>query len=830
MQITLLRLKKFKRLMTANIQFFEWTPTKNMMIILGSNGSGKSSVMDELTPLPSRHTNFDKDGFKEFHCYHNGSLYVLHSVYGHGTGRHSFKRDNEELNSGGTYKIQEELCLQEFGLTREIHEIATGRVKFTAMSTAKRREILTRMSTVDLTYALDVYRDIKQEHRSQKGVIDLITKRLVTENHDIFSDSEMTLMREETSRLTKRLNKLFQEKQNDVRPAFQNVQQAENELESILNDARACLRDYPMLPAAIRVANHGEFQAEFNRVSEQYSSINAVINRLAEELEKLRTNSPSAIEISEDDVNALKQQHAANLANVESCINSMKTYTGQFPIIKFNTAGADPICKLDGMFDRWFDLLTSFPDNGDGWMNREEATKRQNRQKELRNIYAQVSDKIEQANSRLSRLKGCESVVCPSCTHEFKPGVDPSETDMLEASKVKLHEAIDRIEAEQKENEEYLEKFQDYSSYVFQYMSLTKDYPEFNELWDYCATNMTMYRTPALHKTDALQWHTAMRSYVKSRTELELATNIEKRLKVIAEIDQDAIGYMKRRAEELETEINIMYVKASDINQYMQDLRSGEQSILRNNKRIHDVLDRYEMWKDKVERHSEYLLDRAYTEEIGTIQVKLAETTRQLTQMEQRETTIRTLENEVTNATEVHSDLGILIKSLSPNGGLLGRYMLGFLQGVTYIVNAFIDEVWTYPMEVLPSKVEKEELDYNFPLKVAGGQVMAPDISYGSDSQLEIVNFAFKMAILKFLGLEDMPLYLDEFGRTFDEQHRANLIPFISRLIENGQFKQVFFISHFQSTHGAFNNAEVVVINPTNITVPEAYNKNVVIK
>ncbi|MBW6072867.1 hypothetical protein, partial [Pseudomonas aeruginosa] len=62
------------------------------------------------------------------------------------------------------------------------------------------------------------------------------------------------------------------------------------------------------------------------------------------------------------------------------------------------------------------------------------------------------------------------------------------------------------------------------------------------------------------------------------------------------------------------------------------------------------------------------------------------------------------------------------------------------------------------------------------------------------------------------------------------EQHRANLIPFISRLIENGQFKQVFFISHFQSTHGAFNNTEVVVINPTNITVPEAYNKNVVIK
>ncbi|MOA12203.1 hypothetical protein D3C78_1321760 [compost metagenome] len=172
----------------------------------------------------------------------------------------------------------------------------------------------------------------------------------------------------------------------------------------------------------------------------------------------------------------------------------------------------------------------------------------------------------------------------------------------------------------------------------------------------------------------------------------------------------------------------------------------------------------------------------------------------------------------------------MLIKALSPNGGLLGRYLLGFLQGVTAMVNAVIDEVWTYPLEVLPSKVDKDELDYKFPLKVAGGAVMASDIADGSDSQLEMVNFGFKWALLKFMGLDDMPLLLDEFGRTFDETHRANLIPFISRLIENGQVRQIFYISHFESTHGAFNQSEVMVLDPTNITVPEAFNKNVVIK
>ena len=155
---------------------------------------------------------------------------------------------------------------------------------------------------------------------------------------------------------------------------------------------------------------------------------------------------------------------------------------------------------------------------------------------------------------------------------------------------------------------------------------------------------------------------------------------------------------------------------------------------------------------------------------------------------------------------------------------------MGFMQGVTTLVNAYIAEIWTYKMEVLPSKVEKDELDYNFPLSISDGTLVAPDISRGSDSQLEMVNFSFCQAMRKFLHLEHFPLFLDEFGRTFDEQHRDNLIPFIARLIENGQHSQVFYISHYVSTHGAFNQAEFMVLDPTNVTVPEAYNKNVQIK
>jgi hypothetical protein len=81
---------------------------------------------------------------------------------------------------------------------------------------------------------------------------------------------------------------------------------------------------------------------------------------------------------------------------------------------------------------------------------------------------------------------------------------------------------------------------------------------------------------------------------------------------------------------------------------------------------------------------------------------------------------------------------------------------------------------------------------------------------------------------MKFLKLDAYPLHLDEFGATFDEQHKFNLVPFLLQLLELQQVQQIFYISHYASTHGAFNQAEFVVVDPTNITVPKVYNQHAV--
>lgn len=835
MHIKLIRLKRFIRLMRSNIQEFEWTPTKQLMIMIGSNGSGKSSIMDELSPLPTpskaaRGTdNFALGGEKEFHCYHNGSLYVLLSQYGHGTGKHSFKRNDEELNSGGTFKIQEELCFQEFGLTREFHDICTGRIKFTALPTNRRREILTKMSVVDLSHAFNVFNLLKQEHRSQKGTVDTITRRLANENHDLPSDADLTILKNENTELTQRLNSLFLARQPNARQGFNNEADAIQSLNQLVERAKTVLYAYPTLPERIKAKNETEFLEEKRVVMEQCATIHAVINRMAEDLESLRGVSNADMEVSPEQLQSIETEIVTCNAAITEQLKDLEVRSTRFPMVNLDMSN-NPEGRLNTMFTRLYEITNAFPDNTEGYISSQgiEAT-RQNLQGLL--ARRRQLDQSEQTGAqRLTRLKACDTVECPKCDHAFKPGIEADEGDKLETYLADVRDKLNEVDLMIRRDEEYLETAKDYKSHVHNFVQLTREYNDFGVIWDFIAEHQLMFKTPSAIKLDLTQWREKMSKYINLQRNQAQAERLAKRLATLNEIDRDAVAYNRNRIMSLEHEIQAAYQSQATMTEYLKQINRGEVNIRQINAEITAIIQAYTQWRAKAEQHVDWLLDKAFENEITEIQVKLAKGTSQLNLLEQREYSLRVLENEVENSREVQADLSLLIKALSPNGGLLGKYLMGFMQGVVSLVNAYISEIWTYKMEVLPSKVEKDELDYNFPLCISDGVVMAPDISKGSDSQLEIVDFSFCQAMRKFLHLDDYPLFLDEFGRTFDEQHRDNLIPFIARLTENGQYSQIFYISHYASTHGAFNQAEYMVLDPTNVTVPEAFNKNVVMK
>ena len=132
MRILYIILHKYLRLSLSDIETFEMDCTNPEQVIIGTNGSGKYSIMQELTPIPAHKRNFSKGGYKTIYIRHNHSLYKLVSDFKAGNN-HEFWVANddvdhlaavyENLNPGRTYKVQLSLVEEHFGFTRDIVDL-----------------------------------------------------------------------------------------------------------------------------------------------------------------------------------------------------------------------------------------------------------------------------------------------------------------------------------------------------------------------------------------------------------------------------------------------------------------------------------------------------------------------------------------------------------------------------------------------------------------------------------------------------------------------------------------------------------------------------------
>ena len=183
MKILKLTLKGCHRLELSGIRKITITPDTNVLMILGTNGSGKSSLMDLLSPLPADKNDFDKDGYKEIELLHHDVKYTLKSDFKE--GKHSFFNHltQEELNIGGTITQQTQLVKDYFNYTDKIHRLLTGKDKFTDMSPLKRKEWFTLLCDTDYTYAISVYNKVKEKKRDIEGALKKLKQYLVVLNN-----------------------------------------------------------------------------------------------------------------------------------------------------------------------------------------------------------------------------------------------------------------------------------------------------------------------------------------------------------------------------------------------------------------------------------------------------------------------------------------------------------------------------------------------------------------------------------------------------------------------------------------------------------------------
>ena len=113
MRITKIHLRGYKPLALNKIEDIVIDINSDTTLILGTNGSGKSSLLRETNMLPASCLDYRDEGLKHVWGEHDGIEYEVISNLRKG-GKHTFIKNGVEILSNVTATIQREMVIKEF--------------------------------------------------------------------------------------------------------------------------------------------------------------------------------------------------------------------------------------------------------------------------------------------------------------------------------------------------------------------------------------------------------------------------------------------------------------------------------------------------------------------------------------------------------------------------------------------------------------------------------------------------------------------------------------------------------------------------------------------
>lgn len=825
MRILEIELHRFKRLAFSAVETIHYCPTEDTQIIIGTNGSGKSSLMNELNPLPPVKNDMLDGGYKKVKVEHKGKTYTLFSKFDK-HHKHSFIEHSDhgdiELNEGGTGVAQKIMIEKVFGLTVELMKLWVGRTRFTSLAPIKRRDWILRLSGSDLDYAMRVYNTFKSEYNEALAIEKHFVKRLAEESADVADKNRIEELEDSVARLTGELNRLLEQKDNSV-PSTAAIQ---TDIARLLREFEAHSREVmghritkPLfVPVEIKdIFAMGEY------VSGLEMQKRMLTNKLEEYYEQKETIANALNALAANGVHSTTELEAVTKGLRLECEQLIQC-TPPYPQL----ADTD-VNQLMGRYlscrGVLVETLSVIPDNSDGRYTNDKLTKARSAVIMLKGRIDSAKQRTHELRHHLSIFKDTHEENCPKCNFSFKPGMHQFDVIATEKELNDVHERILADEVRLKNGEEYVTEAQDYIRQLASVKRIFNDNLELSTLWDLLIAE-GLYRVhPQSHIPTIMAFENQLQNCV---TILKIQEQIRVNETVLASVKEATDGqnnYSENFVQFLDQMIAKTIIDVQKVEKkiklslnYLNDVKRKEDALVSAAGIVSELAQKY----DLLIRSG---INRTVNEIVQSKQIELANMNNALNKITRHDAVIKEISKQKETASHNLVNYQILMKALSPVDGLISRYIQSFLDVFIEDINIVISDIWTTDLEVLSCGVDSTDVTCKFPLSVNGGFLITPDISEASDGQIDIINWAFRMALAIHLDLQDYPLYLDELAPTLDELHRERLLHYINNLMENRQFNQMFMISHYAANHYAFGNAEVLMIDGRNIiNKPGTYN------
>lgn len=838
MEYIKLVLKGYRRLMLKNIGYFEFNPSDPVQLILGTNGSGKSSIIAELSPLPANAIDYMPDGYKEIHIRMGSDIYVCRSSFSPKQHHSITKNDDPNLNQGGTITVQRELVSQIFNVTQDLQDLMTGQVRFTRMSPSDKRYWFTRLSNTNYEYAIKTYNKLRDKYRDITGTVKTLKKRLVQETEKIVDIDYQSRLEKEVDEIHKLLSMLLEIR----KPLEETKEELEQQKDKLYTVIAAMTRNIILTVNDNPGIGLMSYESLDSEIQEALSNIRVYEVKSDEYMERIKKLDDSIYLLEKTQGNSIEEltrrmlQHQVKQAEVN------KLFTIEIDNQYDSNTLHEALAAVKGTLA---DIATNLVPNPDRYISRatyQEANKKIEELTQARNTLQTRLNALQARKQHQEIHRDAPAIKCPKCSHSWHLNYTEESYNSIVSELETIGQELHANDEEVRKTREFIESMQRYFTLFNTYTSLIKNWQILKPLWDYIESNLTIFNNPS----NLLNAINEFSRNIDLKKEYDLLTKeVNEALSLIDSAEKVGNQDMSKLKEEREHIDGLMYSNSDNIRKARQKV-SQLQTIKSNKKNIDEMKTKLFQYigdsENLFDRTNEAIRREIFNDCVRAISTTLSRKEMAISEIRGQRSIISDIENQISLLTSDEASLKLLVQEMSPTDGLIAEGLYGFIKAYINQMNTFITKVWTYPLVIQACNVEdggdKVDLDYKFPVhnpdsaRDNSSYVPVPDVSKSSTGQKEIIDLAFMIIAMIQSGLGKAPVMLDEFAANMDNSHRISAISVVKSLIEQYSFTQLFMVNHYEGIYGAFTNAQMTVLCPENVIIPRdcVYNRHVVIE
>ena len=816
-------LENYVPLLSSGIHKVE-LDTKHMInLFISANGSGKTSILKEANPNPPENSNY-KDGRKYSLWKVHGKLYECDSYTGKGNG-HSFKvyepgqSEGTELNTGGTYTVQKDLCWEYLKVDMGLSKFFAGlRIsdRFSAMSPARRKDLIMQVYPNDTDYAMGVYNKLRNERNDLKAAIKNQAQRYAEEHRKLQAINECGV-----EQLEQRIKNIDDELKQAV---FVRGQLENAKIDPSL---RTMVNEFETLTSKLIVNQVSGFIYTFEELTNQIQLNELLLERhqyQAAVLEGIILENSGFLDGMEEflkDPDVFKEQAAhlqEDAQRVRTEIASWTMTLSQYPVFCDPEEPLDGLVDVAGPFMEYLRRVTPASSPSlTGTVYKGALVKHDQNIVTLK----QMNSELDQVRHDLSHIENMELLECPDCTHRFKRGVTPEQVRLLGATKTALQDQIHNIEQQQVILQRQIENDAEW-------------YQSMNQLFTWIRANDHVKILPELVKhfdigkgsserllnaLHAFLERDKLQVYNKTLEAEEAILNA--RLGLLEKQNvMDVAVYVASTEKELAQEnrkISFFKKKLERLNADMATISNHRVEVARVDQLRHQIL-------KALAEESRVTFRRSVDDRISDLTEDKDHHMCQIIQSKSLTAVVESIESDIARLKRRLLIVETLMDGLCPNKGLLGKLMIDFIKAVCGNVNAALKEIWNTTLYMKHCGKENGDLTYKFPV-VTGDFAPSPDVADCSGGETEIIDWIMRKVLMSYHWFP-FPLIMDEVGVFLDEVKRGRLLKYLRDYTNRPDARQLFMVSHYFSQYGGFDNPNVIALRYEGLTLTGEVNKH----